>query len=223
MKQNAKTNNLTLFDTNTLSNNSNIQKVGNVAATDNKHSGRAKRAGRRDDDAGRLTEVVRIKSADVDNKTDLIDRLSRLVTRMRELMFYTYARVESFPKRQKHFVGLGRDITDLTMDCLILMRTIAAYNPHYDREKGLRELSVKLKVLEDLVGCGYQCRSVTKQSREAWLRMLTDLDNTVISMTMWIEQRKKELRQTKRRTFTKDEVSLDAAAVYQTGRSFESR
>ena len=121
----------------------------------------------------------------------MIDRLSRLVTRMRELMFYTYARVESFPKRQKHFVGLGRDITDLTMDCLILTRTIAAYNPHYDREKGLRELSVKLKVLEDLVSCGYQFRSVTKQSCEAWLRMLTDLDNTVIDMAMWIEQRKK--------------------------------
>ena len=187
MKQNAKTNNLTLFDTNTLANNSNIQKVGNVAATGNKHGGRAKRVGRRDDDAGRLTEVVRIKSADVDNKTDLVDRLSRLVTRMRELMFYTYARVESFPKRQKHFVGLGRDITDLTMDCLILMRTIAAYNPHYDREKGLRELSVKLKVLEDLVSCGYQFRSVTKQSREAWLRMLTTMDNEVMSLAIWLE------------------------------------
>lgn len=187
MKQKTKTNNLTLFDTNTLSNNSNIQKVGNVAVAGNKCGGRAKRVGRRDDDAGRLTEVVRIKSADVDNKTDLIDRLSRLVTRMRELMFYTYARVESFPKRQKHFVGLGRDITDLTMDCLILMRTIAAYNPHYDREKGLRELSVKLKVLEDLVSCSYQCRSVTKQSREAWLRMLTTIDNEVMSLAIWLE------------------------------------
>ena len=187
MKNDAITNNLTLFDTNTLSNDLNIPKVGSVAATGNKHGGRAKRVGRRDDDAGRLTEVVRIKSADVDNKTDLIDRLSQLVTRMRELMFYTYARVESFPKRQKHFVGLGRDITDLTMDCLILMRTIAAYNPHYDREKGLRELSVKLKVLEDLVGCGYQCRSVTKQSREAWLRMLTTMDNEVMSLAIWLE------------------------------------
>ena len=187
MKNDAKTNNLTLFNTDTLSNNANAPKASGTAQVGNGRGGRVQRGKRRDDDAGRLTEVVRIKSADVDNKTDLVDRLSQLVTRMRELMFYTYARVESFPKRQKHFVGLGRDITDLTMDCLILMRTIAAYNPHYDREKGLRELSVKLKVLEDLVSCGYQFRSVTKQSREAWLRMLTAIDNEVMSLAIWLE------------------------------------
>lgn len=184
MKQDIKTNNLTLFDTDALLN---TLKVNRTISAHNGRNGQPKKVKRRSDDTGRLTEVVRIKAANVDNKTDLIDRLSQLVVRMRELMFYTYARIESFPKRQKHFVGLGCDITDLTMECLILARTIAAYNPHYDREKGLRELSVKLKVLGDLVGCAYQCGSIIKQSREAWLRMLTAIDNEVMSLAIWLE------------------------------------
>ena len=53
--------------------------------------------------------------------------------------------------------------------------------------------------------------------------MLTDLDNTVIGMAMWVEQCKKELRQTKRGSFAKDGVPLDGAVACQAGRSFESR
>ena len=84
-------------------------------------------------------------------------------------------------------------------------------------------MSVHLKTLEDYVSiaCQLHCTSLT--NREACLRMLTDLDNTVIGMAMWIEQRKKELRQTKRRSFAKDGAPLDEGVACQAGRSFESR
>ena len=136
---------------------------------------------------------------------------------------YTFARVESFPKRHKLFVGLGNTIIDGVNKCLLITHTVCSYNNKVDKEDELRKMSVHLKTLEDYVSIACQLRCISLTNREAWLRMLTDLDNTVIGMAMWIEQHRKELRQTKRRTFTKDKVSLDAAAAYQTGRSFESR
>lgn len=152
--------------------------------------------------------------------TDLFGQLMR---QMLTVADYTFARVESFPKRHKLFVGLGNTIIDGVNKCLLITHTVCSYNNKVDKEGELRKMSVHLKTLEDYVSIACQLHCISLTNREAWLRMLTDLDNTVIGMAMWVEQRKKELRQTKRRTFTKDEVSLDAAAARQTGRSFESR
>lgn len=107
--------------------------------------------------------------------------------------------------------------------CLLITHTVCLYNNKVDKEDELRKMSVHLKTLEDYVSIACQLHCISLTNREAWLRMLTDLDNTVIGMAMWIEQHRKELRQTKRRTFTKDEVSLDVTVACQTRRSFESR
>lgn len=152
--------------------------------------------------------------------TDLFGQLMR---QMLTVADYTFARVESFPKRHKLFVGLGNTIIDGVNKCLLITHTVCSYNNKIDKEDELRKMSVHLKALEDYVSIACQLHCISLTNREAWLRILTDLDNTVIGMAMWIEQRKKELRQTKRRTFTKDEVSLDAAIACQTGRSFEPR
>lgn len=152
--------------------------------------------------------------------TDLFGQLMR---QMLTVADYTFARVESFPKRHKLFVGLGNTIIDGVNKCLLITHTVCSYNNKVDKEDELRKMSVHLKTLEDYVSIASQLRCISLTNREAWLRMLTDLDNTVIGMAMWIEQRKKELRQTKRRVLAKDEVSLDEAVACQAGRSFEPR
>lgn len=152
--------------------------------------------------------------------TDLFGQLMR---QMLTVADYTFARVESFPKRHKLFVGLGNTIIDGVNKCLLITHTVCSYNNKVDKEDELRKMSVHLKTLEDYVSIACQLHCISLTNREAWLRMLTDLDNTVIGMAMWIEQHKKELHQTKRRTFTKDEVPLDAAIACQTGRPFEPR
>ena len=85
--------------------------------------------------------------------TDLFGQLMR---QMLTVADYTFARVESFPKRHKLFVGLGNTIIDGVNKCLLITHTVCSYNNKVDKEDELRKMSVHLKTLEDYVSIACQ-------------------------------------------------------------------
>lgn len=116
--------------------------------------------------------------------TDLFGQLMR---QMLTVADYTFARVESFPKRHKLFVGLGNTIIDGVNKCLLITHTVCSYNNKVDKEDELRKMSVHLKTLEDYVSIACQLHCISLTNREAWLRMLTAIDNEVMSLAIWLE------------------------------------
>lgn len=98
---------------------------------------------------------------------------------------YTYDRVEKFQKKDKAFVGIGNDIINLTNNCLILLHTTAGYNTKIDKEAIMREMSAKVKTIEDLVQIACHKRCITIQNRQAWLRKLTEIDDAVVGIAMY--------------------------------------
>ena len=130
----------------------------------------------------RLTERrVPIKAS-----VELFGQMNREMVRLAR---YTYDRIDGFPKRHKLFVGIGESIVAKTDECLELIHVVCAYNPRVDKEARLRELSVKLKTVEDYVMIAYYQHHITARNRDAWIRMLTEVDNLAIGIAMWLEKK----------------------------------
>lgn len=132
----------------------------------------------------RLTDAMRTQKPGV-------DAFGTLLRRLRQLVGYTYDRVGNFPKNQKLFVGLGNDVISRTNYCMELALTVTSYNTKVDKENVLREMSIKLKMLQELVNKCCHCHYITKQNREAWLRMLVEIDDMAIGMAMSFQNKNK--------------------------------
>lgn len=132
----------------------------------------------------RLTDAMRTQKPGV-------DAFGTLLRRLRQLVGYTYDRVGNFPKNQKLFVGLGNDVISRTNYCMELALTVTSYNAKVDKESVLREMSIKLKMLQELVNKCCNCHYITKQNREAWLRMLVEIDDMAIGMAMSFQNKNK--------------------------------
>lgn len=116
------------------------------------------------------------------------DAYGEIFRSIRRLTDYTYDRTVKLPKHERLMVGLGSDINRRTADCLQLSISICAYNPDCNREQMLRQLSVQLKTLQVMVELCKRRRYINEKARDAWLRMLVDVDNSVIGVAMYLEK-----------------------------------
>ncbi len=126
------------------------------------------------------------RRAPIKASVELFGQMNR---EMVSLATYSYERVDLFPKRHKLFVGIGESIISEINECLKLVHVICAYNPKIDKEARLRELSTKLKALEDYVSIAYHQRDIAARNRDAWVRMLTRVDDLAIGTAVWLEKR----------------------------------
>jgi hypothetical protein len=111
---------------------------------------------------------------------------------VRSIVTYTYTVLELFPKRHKERFGLGMDIVTVANRCLELAIEIEQYNPAMDRISKLRELSVKLKMLEELVEVSHACYTINEKKRNSWMQMITNADNVVVGLAMGLEKGRKK-------------------------------
>lgn len=117
------------------------------------------------------------------------DRYGEIKLQLDQLMDYSVDRIHYFPREHKWPAGLGYNIMK-TLDYLFeLIFEIVAYNPAYDREVGLRQMSVKLKVMSTYVRSSYTNRLINAQKWEVWTRQIVDIDNQVIAMAMYLQRR----------------------------------
>lgn len=115
---------------------------------------------------------------------------------MRRLYKYTYDRLESYPKVQKGNVGVGSRIAQLTQDNLRGSLEVYSYNQKLDKEMILRRMSVNFKELNILVEISCDHHWIKPQNRLAWARMLSELDDRVISYAMGLQKRAHEATKT---------------------------
>lgn len=115
---------------------------------------------------------------------------------MRRLYKYTYDRLESYPKVQKGNVGVGSRIAQLTQDNLRGSLEVYSYNQKLDKEMILRRMSVNFKELNILVEISCDHCWIKPQNRLAWARMLSGLDDRVISYAMGLQKRAREAANT---------------------------
>ena len=134
------------------------------------------------------------------------DLYGQLLRRTLHLVHYTYDRIEKYPKGQKLYVGLGNTIINETNSCLKAIRSVCVYNPSASREVILRDISVSLKTLEDLVTISCDKKFISIRNRDAWLRQLTELDDVVIGLAMWLEKSVKIKQDTKGDATTEREI-----------------
>lgn len=125
-----------------------------------------------------------------------LDRYGELRHLLLQLLVYTDARIRQFPRDEKWPAGLGCVIMSDLRDCYALIFAVAAYNPKYDREQGLRQLSVKLKIQMEYVTASYRAKYITAQNLEAWQRQLVAIDNQVIAMAMYLQRHETTTNQT---------------------------
>lgn len=117
------------------------------------------------------------------------DLYRMLLRKMLDLLDYTYMLLNKFNKGQKLYVGLGCSIASLTNESLVLIHTVCGYNPKIDRESILRQLTARLKSLENLVDASYRQRYISSKNRESWLRKIVEIDNIVIGLAMWLQKK----------------------------------
>ena len=116
---------------------------------------------------------------------------------MKRLYKYTYDRLETYPKWQKHGIGPASRIAELTQDNLRGALEVYGYNPKLDKEQILRRMSINFKELNVLVELSCAHDWIKPQNREAWSRMISKLDDQTIGFAMGMEKQARE-RQTKK-------------------------
>lgn len=104
---------------------------------------------------------------------------------------YAYDRIEVFPKRYKHNVGLANDISAAVNASVEVTIQICQYNPFNNREQLLRALSAKLKYINYLLQIAYRLRCISAHQLEVWSGKVTEVDNTAVGIAMWLESERK--------------------------------
>lgn len=98
---------------------------------------------------------------------DLFGQLQRDTLRVVD---YTYNLIEKFPKGQKLYVGVANTIVSMVGECLLSIHKVCAYNPKIDKEQLLRDVSCKLKTIEDHVEISCRKRYISVRNRDAWIK-----------------------------------------------------
>lgn len=123
-----------------------------------------------------------------------VDLFGQLQRDMLNTVGYTYNLIERYPKGQKLYVGVANTIVSMTGECLEMVHKVCAYNPKLDKEQLLRDMSCKLKTIEDHVEISCRKRYISIRNRDAWIKQLIHIDDTVIGIAMWLEKQAKEKR-----------------------------
>lgn len=123
-----------------------------------------------------------------------VDLFGQLQRDMLRVVDYTYNLIEKFPKGQKLYVGVANTIVSMVGECLLSIHKVCAYNPKVDKEQLLRDVSCKLKTIEDHVEISCRKRYISLKNRDAWIRQLANIDNVVIGIAMWLESQEKAKR-----------------------------
>lgn len=110
--------------------------------------------------------------------------------KIEKLVAYSADRIEKFHRDQKWATGLGGLIMGKLDAAVELSYQIAAYDPSYDREHGLRQLAVKLKALNCYIKAAYLRKQITAQNWQAWSTMVTEIDNQVIRMALYLQKKR---------------------------------
>lgn len=119
-----------------------------------------------------------------------VDRYGEIKLNLDKLMNYSVDRIHYFKREQKMPAGLGCNIMLLLEQAYELIFEISAYNPDYNRQAGLRKLSVKLKVLAANVRAAYVAKMITAQKWEVWTRYIVAVDDMAIAMAMYLQKAK---------------------------------
>lgn len=117
-----------------------------------------------------------------------VDRYGEIKLHLDQLMNYSVDRIHYFKREQKMPAGLGSNIMLLLEQAYELVFEIAAYNPDYNRQVGLRKLSIKLKVLAANVRAAYVAKQITAQKWEIWTRYIVAVDDMAIAMAMYLQK-----------------------------------
>lgn len=121
-----------------------------------------------------------------------LDLFGQLQRDMLNTVGYTYNLIERYPKGQKLYVGVANTIVPMTGECLEMIHKVCAYNPKLDKEQLLRDMSCKLKTIEDHVEISCRKRYISVRNRDAWIKKLIHIDDTAIGIAMWIEKQARE-------------------------------
>ena len=133
----------------------------------------------------------RIKSAltrTIEPVQPSMDRYGEIKLQLDRLLDYSVGRIHHFPREHKWPAGIGYNIMELLNRAYELIFEIAAYNPAYDRETGLRQMSIKLKVMAVYIKSAYSARLIDSRKWEYWTRQVVDIDNQVIAMAMYLQR-----------------------------------
>lgn len=99
-----------------------------------------------------------------------LDLFGQLQRDMLNTVGYTYNLIERYPKGQKLYVGVANTIVSMTGECLEMIHKVCAYNPKLDKEQLLRDMSCKLKTIEDHVEISCRKRYISVRNRDAWIK-----------------------------------------------------
>jgi hypothetical protein len=107
----------------------------------------------------------------------------------RRLAQYSYTVLELFPKRHRERFGLGVDMISAVNRCLFLTIKIESFGARERRAELLRELSLQLKYLAELVEMAFGIYLIDNKRKETWLRGVIELDNVAIGLAMGIDRK----------------------------------
>jgi hypothetical protein len=110
---------------------------------------------------------------------------------VRQLTNYTYTVLELYPKRHRERFGLGMDITSAANKCLLLTIEIESFGARDRRAELLRQLSLQLKYLEELVEVSFGIYVIDAKKKESWLRQIVTADNVAIGLAMGLDKNEK--------------------------------
>lgn len=147
------------------------------------------------------------------------DRYGELKLMIEKLFCYSVNRIRNFPRDQKWPAGVGSNIMNYLNQGLELVFEIAAYNPSYDREAGLRKLSIKIKMIETQIKAAYDCRFINNKRLEVWTRQLVEIDNFAIGLAMYLQKEGREKASRKNKT----KVSVAKAKTEQAEEAVQTR
>lgn len=117
-----------------------------------------------------------------------MDRYGEIKLQLDRLLDYSVERIHYFPREHKWPAGIGYHIMELLNMAYEIIFEVSAYNPAYDRESGLRQMSVKLKVMSVYVKSAYMAKLINSRKWEYWTRQIVDIDNQVIAMAMYLQR-----------------------------------
>lgn len=134
---------------------------------------------------------------------DLYGEMYRAAAKLAE---YTFAVSEKFPRRAKERIGIGNDIRERSVEACERVIELCCFNPLItaeDRERKLRELTVKLKSLNVLIKISHKHRYITPKVMTRWVRLVNEVDSRVIGLAIWYQREREKLERQAQRAAAK--------------------
>jgi hypothetical protein len=106
-----------------------------------------------------------------------------------KLLEHTFLLGEKFVSREKNSLG-----TEIKNTAIQIMRTAIAIDSYHYRNHRLElylKIDADLKLLCELIPIAYYRRCISSTNRDAWIRMVLDIDNLAMSQVLKIDKENK--------------------------------